>query len=166
MIRLYSLDEGFVRNWGQCLRNVLTDLDNLGLSWLSWLSLQVNLLTLSLSLSLQSSVGLDSVQELSTASRVLDVLDSQVNLLLNVSVTNNLVDDDTDGSLGNVENDTSLTVVVLVWHTLLDRTVGLDVHNVTNLVSLQVSRQRNGSVLSKVTLEHVTSTRSVTVTVC
>lgn len=166
MIRLYSLDEGFVRNWGQCLRNVLTDLDNLGLSWLSWLSLQVNLLTLSLSLSLQSSVGLDSVQELSTTSRVLDVLDSQVNLLLNVSVTNNLVDDDTDGSLGNVENDTGLTVVVLVWHTLLDRTVGLDVHNVTNLVSLQVSRQRNGSVLSKVTLEHVTSTRSVTVTVC
>lgn len=166
MIRLYSLDEGFVRNWGQCLRNVLTDLDNLGLSWLSWLSLQVNLLALSLSLSLQSSVGLDSVQEFSTASRVLDVLDSQVNLLLNVSVTNNLVDDDTDGSLGNVENDTGLTVVVLVWHTLLDRTVGLDVHNVTNLVSLQVSRQRNGSVLSKVTLEHVTSTRSVTVTVC
>lgn len=136
--------------------------DDLGRSWLSRLSLQDNLLTGGLSLLSQASVDLDSLQELLTTSRVLDVLDSQVNLLLDVSVTNNLVDDDTDRRLGDVENDTSLTVVVLVRHTLLDRTVGLDVNNVADLVDGQVRRQVHKSVLLEVTLEHVTSTRSVT----
>ena len=146
--------------------NIALGGDKLSWSWLSWLSLQRDLLTLGLGLLLQSSVGLDSVQELLTTSRVLDVLDSQVDLLLDVSVTNNLVDDDTDSRLGDVENDTGLTLVVLVRHTLLDRTVGLDVDNVSNFVDLQVRRQWNCPVLLEVTLEHVTSTRSVTTPSC
>ena len=68
------------------------------------------------------------------------MFNSQVDSLFQVSVSNNLVDDNTNGSLGNVVDDTGLTVVVFVWHTLLDGTVGLDVNNVTNLVGLQVSR--------------------------
>jgi hypothetical protein len=56
-------------------------------------------------------------------------------------------------------------VVVLVWHTLLDRTVGLDVNNVTNLVDLQVSGERDGTSLLEVSLESVSSTGSVTTTV-
>jgi hypothetical protein len=49
-------------------------------------------------------------------------------------------------------------VVELVGHTLLDSSVGLDVNNVTNLVSLQVSRQRNGAMFPEVTGEHVAGT--------
>ncbi|QFZ30149.1 hypothetical protein EJF18_70223 [Clavispora lusitaniae] len=160
------LNESFVSNRSQSLWNIALGGDKLSWSWSSWLSLQRDLFTLGLGFLLQGSVGLDSVQELLTTSRVLDVLDSQVDLLLNVSVTNNLVDDDTDSRLGDVENDTGLTLVVLVRHTLLDRTVGLDVDNVSNLVDLQVRRQWNCPVLLEVTLEHVTSTRSVTTPSC
>ncbi|KAF7581256.1 hypothetical protein FOB63_003893 [Clavispora lusitaniae] len=160
------LNESFVSNRSQSLWNIALGGDKLSWSWSSWLSLQRDLFTLGLGFLLQGSVGLDSVQELLTTSRVLDVLDSQVDLLLDVSVTNNLVDDDTDSRLGDVENDTGLTLVVLVRHTLLDRTVGLDVDNVSNFVDLQVRRQWNCPVLLEVTLEHVTSTRSVTTPSC
>ena len=93
------------------------------------------------------------------------MFNSQVQSLLNVSVADHFVDDDTDRGLGDVVDDTGLTLVELVWHTLLDGTVSLDVDNVTDLVDLQVGRQSNGTVLSKVTLEHVTSTRSVTMSI-
>lgn len=129
-----------------------------GSSRLGGLSLQVDRLTLGLGLLLQSGVGDDSVQELLATSRVLNVLDSQVDSLLNVSVSNDLVDDDTDRRLGNVVNDTGLTVVVFVRHTLLDGTVGLDVNNVTDLVDLHVGRQSDGTMLLEVTLESVTRT--------
>lgn len=139
--------------------------DNSSLSWLSWLSLQLDSLTLSLGLNSLSSVRFNTVQELLTTLGVLNVLNSQVNTLLDVTVTNNLVDDNTNRRLGDVVNNTSLTVVVLVWHTLLDRTVGLDVHNVTNLVGLQVGGERNSTSLLEVSLEGVSSTGSVTTTV-
>ena len=42
-----------------------------------------------------------------------------------------LVDDDTDGSLGNVENTSSGTVVALVWHTLLESTITLDIDDIS-----------------------------------
>lgn len=163
-MKLTRLNEGLVSNWSQSLWNVTLSKDNTSLSWLSWLSLQLDGLTLSLSGLSLSLVGLDTVQELLTTLRVLDVLNSEVDTLLNVSVTNHLVDDDTDGGSGNVVDDTGLTVVVLVWHTLLDGTVGLDVNDVTNLVDLQVGREWDGTSLLEVTLESVTSTRSVTTT--
>jgi len=47
----------------------------------------------------------------------------------------------------------------------VDGTVSLDVNDVTNLVGLQVGGQRDSTMLSEVPLEHVTSTRSVTVTI-
>jgi hypothetical protein len=56
-------------------------------------------------------------------------------------------------------------VVELVRHTLLDRTVGLDVNDITNLVNLQVGRKRDNTMLLEVTRESVTSTRSVTAAV-
>jgi len=47
----------------------------------------------------------------------------------------------------------------------VDGTIGLDINDITNLVGLQVGGQRDGTMLSEVPLEHVTSTRSVTVTI-
>ena len=159
------LDEGLVWDRGQSLWDITFGRDNTSLSWLGWLPLQLNSDTLSLGLSTLSSVSLNSLQELSSALGVLDVLNSQVQSLLNVSVTDHLVNDNTDGGLGNVVDNTSLTVVKLVWHTLLDRTIGLDIDNVTNFVDLQVGGQWDGTILPEVPLEHVTCTRSVTVSV-
>lgn len=57
---------------------------------------------------------------------------SDVYSLLDVSVTDFLVDDDADGGLGYVVDDTSLSVVNLEWHTLLYGTVGSDINDITN----------------------------------
>ena len=90
------------------------------------------------------------------------MLNTEVDTLLNVTVANNLLDDDTNGGLGYVVDNTSLTVVKLVGHTLLDRTVGLDVNNVTDLVDFKVGGHGNSTMLLEVTRKGVTSTRSVT----
>lgn len=90
------------------------------------------------------------------------MLNSQVDSLLEVSVANNLVDDNTNGRLSDVEHDTGLTVVKLVRHTLVDGSVGLDVDDVANLVGLQVGGQVGGAILLEPLLEHVPGTGSVT----
>ena len=146
------------------MRNIVNGFDDPSLSRLGWLSLQEHSLTLGLGFSLLSSIGLDSVQEFLTTSGVLNVLDSQVDSLFEVSVSNNLVNNDTDRRLGDVVNNTGLTVVVLVGHTLLDGTVGLDVDDISNLVGLHIGGQWDGTMLLEITLEGVTSTRSVTMT--
>lgn len=100
------------------------------------MSLQLNLLTTGLGSSSLGRVFLDSVQELLSTLGVLDVFDLDVKSLFDVSVTNDLVNNDTDSGLGNVEDNTGLTVVEFEWHTVVDSTVDLDVNNVTDLVGL------------------------------
>lgn len=75
-------------------------------------SVQQKLTSVSLGLSLLDSVVLDPVQELLSTTRVLDVLHSQVDSLLQVSTVDDLVTDHTDTTGGDVVDDTSLSVVV------------------------------------------------------
>ena len=74
--------------------------------------------TVNLGLGLEGGVGLDTADELLAGAGERDVLNAEVDALLDVAVLNLLVDDDTDGGLGNVVDDTSLSMVNLVWHTM------------------------------------------------
>lgn len=76
--------------------------------------------TVGLSLSLELGVLLDTADELLSGSGKVDVLDSEVDALLDVAVLDLLVDDNTNSRLGDVVDDTGLTVVDLVWHTVFD----------------------------------------------
>jgi len=133
------------------------------------------LTSLLLGLPLLGSVANNSVQELLPALGVLDVLYPQVDTLLHVSTVDDLVADDTDSSGGDVVDDTGLSVVELVgllethtqtvaglarlakggfvmfnhavtYHTLLLSGVGLDVNDITDSVSGQVSGHLGGTM--------------------
>ena len=64
------------------------------------------------SLSTRSSVPLHPVQELLPALRVLDVLDPEVHPLLDVTVADDLVDNDTNSARGDIVDDAGSTVVM------------------------------------------------------
>lgn len=119
-----------------------------------------------LGLSVEIVVPLDAVKELLSALRVPDVLHTDVYSLLNVTVTDDLVDDNTDGVGGDIVDDTgtailyhdplaslvvkcpsaNIPVVVLVRHTLLLGRIRLDVDDISNAVRNQVGRQLNRTV--------------------
>jgi hypothetical protein len=112
-------------------------------------------------------VPLHSVQELLSALGVLDVLNTKVDTLLDVSVANNLVDDNTDGMWCHVVDDASSPVqitiqiksqkiqelrrdrpmVEFVGHALLLGGVSFDVDDVTNVVVDEVRRHFNGAMV-------------------
>jgi hypothetical protein len=108
---------GVVRDGSDRLGEVLGGLDDVGVTGLDGLSLQVQVDTLLLSLALLDGVLLDTVDELLTGAGMGDVLDTDVEALLEVAVANTLVDDDADGGLGHVVDDTGLAVVVLIGKT-------------------------------------------------
>jgi hypothetical protein len=112
------LNVSVVRDRGDRLGEVGVRVDNAGFTGLDGLSLQVKVSASLLSLTLLDGVLLDTVDELLTGARVNDVLDANVDTLLEVTVADTLVDDDTDGGLGHVVDDTGLAVVQLVGQTV------------------------------------------------
>jgi hypothetical protein len=87
------------------------------------------------------SVLLDSPQEIVTTSRVSNMFHTHMQSLLNVPVPHNLVDHDTDGALGDVEDDAGLAMVVLVWQTLLLSSIPDDIDNISDLVLLELQNE-------------------------
>ena len=110
------LDVGVVGNRSHGLRDTR---DNVSLAGLSGLSLQVKVGALLLSQALLLGVLLDTLDEVLTGAGVLDVLDADVDTLLDVAVVDDLIEEDTDGGLGHVVDDTGLTVEDLVGHTIV-----------------------------------------------
>lgn len=93
------------------------------------------------------------------------MLNTEVDPLLNVTVTDNLLHNNTDGCRCDVVDNTGTSikggqigieknnfdldvpVVVLVGHTLLLSGVSLDVNNITDTVCNKEGRQFNGPVV-------------------
>ena len=136
---LLYLSHELVRNGSQELGLVVLGANNVSLDGLlgEALALGSGLAGL-LGLLLDLLVLLDAVQEVLAAGGVLDVLNPDGDPLGQDPALDSLVDDDTNGVLGDVEDAASLAVVGLVWHTLLEGTVALDVDDVAGLVATQV----------------------------
>lgn len=126
------LDGGLVGDGDNRLGLVVGHGDLAGLAREARCSLDGDDGAVGLGLLLGGSVVLDALDEVLARPREVDVLDPDVDALLDVPVLDLLVDDDADGRLGDVVDDTGLAVVDLVGHALLDGTVGLDVDDVTD----------------------------------
>lgn len=109
---------GVVRDRSDRLREVVGGLDDVSVAGLDGLSLQVQVDALLLGLALLDGVLLDTVDELLAGAGVGDVLNTDVEALLEVTVADTLVDDDADSGLGHIVDDTGLAVVVLVGKTV------------------------------------------------
>ena len=140
MLSSVSLDDNLHRSVKLSELNGVEVLDGLGnddvlSGGLDGSSLGIGLwLLFLLSLFLKGIVLFNSGDESNTGLRLSDVLDSHVDSLGNNSSVDGLVDNDTDGMSSDIEDSTSLTVVELVRHTLVDGTVGNDINVVTHLV--------------------------------
>ena len=127
----------------------LGDIDDVGLAGLEVDSLGVDLHAVLLGLSLLGVILAHSSLEGLTALTSADMLNSDVNSLGNDSASVLLVDDDTDGVLGHIENAASLTMVELVRHALVDGAVGDHIDEVVLSVGLHDLRKVDGTVLSE-----------------
>jgi hypothetical protein len=93
------------------------------------------------------------------------MFDSDVESLTDDSVSDLLVNDDSQSSGVDVEDCTGSAVIVLVWHTLVDRSVNDNIDNITDLVSGEVFRHADGSVVSESLLEFVSGSSFISVAV-
>lgn len=159
----FLLDRSLVSKRGNGHRGVVGERQCVGLTRSSGLTLDLDDGAVGLGLTLSLGVSLDSLEEVLTRSGLLDVLDSDVDSLLDVSVLDLLVDDDTDSRLGDVVDDTSLSVVDLEGHTLLDGTVRLNVDDISNAVLSEVGVQGNHTLLAEVPAEGIAGARSLSV---
>ena len=105
-------------------------------------------------------VRLAAGEEVRAAVGVLHVLDADVDALLKDAAIDELVHTDTDGGLGNVEDDTGAAVVVLVGHTLVDGGISEDVNVVTDLDGHHVLGEVDGSLLPEILGKHVARARA------
>ena len=94
-----------------------------------------------------------------------NMLDLDVNSLLNDAVSHLLVDLNANRSLSHIKNNSSATMISLERHTLMASSVGYNINVVTNMVGAHESRERNHSMAAECSLEHVTSTGTITVSV-
>ena len=93
-----------------------------------------------LCLSPQRLIPLHTLKELVSALGMLYMLHTHIYMLLDNTIPNLLVHDDAHGVFSDVEHASSLAVVELVRHALLNGPIAFNVHDVSPLVHLQVGR--------------------------
>ena len=122
-------------------------IDNVSLGWLNRKSLGDDFLSFFLGGDLEGVVLLDSLDESLSRSGLSDMLDSDTDSLWDDSSIDQLVDNDTDGDSGDVENSSGLSVVELVWNTLMDGSIGDDINVISNFVVDEISVEWSSSML-------------------
>lgn len=115
---------------------------------------------------------LDSPQEIVAASRVSHMFDTHMQSFLDVSVTNHLLQRNTDSALRDVEHNASLAVVKFVRQSLLLSRVSHDIDNVSDFVDFEldishirrtryVCAQFDHTLLAELASKQLARTRSV-----
>lgn len=137
-----------------------SSLEEVSFLGLLWLTLEVYLDSGLSGLGLGSFVILLALQNFFLALGLSDVLNADMDTLFNNSSVDELVDTDSNSTLGDVENNTSSAVVSLVWHTLVDGGIGENINVVTNLDVHQVLGKVDRSMLPELLGKHVARTRS------
>ena len=127
---------------------------------LDGVTLQVNLLATLTSSLLGSLVGFDTGDDLLLALGLADVLDTNMDTLLKDASVDILVHTNTDGRLGNIEDDTGTSVVVLVGHTLMDTGVGENINVIADLHGKHVLGEGGQAMLPELLGKHVARTRT------
>jgi hypothetical protein len=108
----------------------------------------------------------NSVQKGYSASGESEMLDSDVNSLGDDSVSDLFVDDDSNGSGVDVEDGSSSTVIILVWHSLVNGAIDDNVDNITVLIGGECLGNMNGSMLFESFSEFMSSSSLISVAVC
>ena len=88
------------------------------------------------------------------------MLNADMNALLENSAIDEFVDTDTNGGLGDVEDDTRASVISLVRHSFVNGRVCEDVDIVADLDIHEVLRKVDRTMLPVLLGEHVARTRS------
>lgn len=130
----------------------------ISLLWKLGCTLQINLNTSLTCLLFGSLVGNLPGQNFFLALGSPDVLNTDMDTLFQDTSIDKFVDTDSDSGFCNVEDNSSTSVVELVWHTLVDGWVGEDVDVVTNLYGHEVLGEVDGSMLPMFLGKHVTGT--------
>jgi len=118
-------------------------------------SLQINLDSSLRSLNLGSFVGNLTSKDFFLALGLPHVFDPYMNALLNDTSIDRLVHTNSNSRLGNIENDASASVVMLVGHTFMDGGVCENINVITNLDLHLVLAKGWKSVLTELLGKHV-----------
>lgn len=75
-----------------------------------------------------------------------------------------LVDFDPNSTFGDIPDVTSATMVELMWHSLVEGAINLDIDIITNVVGSEVCGQGDGTLLPEGAREGISGVGSQTVT--
>ena len=123
-------------------------------------TLSVDLLATLGGLLLEGVVPLDTLDESLTGEGLADVLNADVEALGDNAGVHTLVNNDTNGLPGHVEDSAGLSVVELAGHTALDGTVGDNINDVVLFVDSHQLAELGSSVLLVGNREQITGARS------
>ena len=104
-------------------------------------------------LSQRFTVLLGTLEEVLTASRVPDMLETNANCLQNLSLSNSLLEVDAKRARRDVEDLTGATVIEVVGHTFVNCRVHDHVHEVATSVDVHRLRRRRHAMLPKLLSE-------------
>ena len=140
----------------------LGSIDNVLGSGLLGNTLGVDFDAFGLSFLLGLVVGVDAVDESLAGSGLTDVLNTEMETLGDNAAIDALVDNDTNGVPGNIEDLAGLTLVELVGHTTLATAVSNHINVISLLEDGEEVLQTNGTVLTVGLGEQISSASSKT----